>query len=154
MRATDSLGNRTESRGDWPQFRGPVDTKFPAFDVDASYSGSGSAAQTTYSAAVRDFNLTTDNYDFVCPLAADQLRYDTDPVEFKFTQQQSDKLSRIDAQCVPCPASRAAWSRPAPATRSVTAAPPSRRSPWPTSAPTRTVSNPSAACPTPSSAPT
>jgi hypothetical protein len=100
MRATDSVGNRTESRGDWPQFRGPVDTKFPAFAVDASYSGSGSAAQTTYSASVGDFNLTTDNYDFVCPLAADQFRFDTDPIVFRFTQQQSDKLSRIVAQCV------------------------------------------------------
>ncbi|MCB0189949.1 MAG: hypothetical protein KDE31_37015, partial [Caldilineaceae bacterium] len=64
MRATDSVGNRIESRGDWPQFRGPVDTKAPTFDVTAAYRGSGSSAQTIYSATVQDLNLTTDNYTF------------------------------------------------------------------------------------------
>ena len=99
MRAADSLGNRVESRGDWPQFRGPVDTKFPSFDVAASYRGSGSAAQTVYSANVRDYNLTTENYDFVCALANDQLRYNTDAQDLGLSSQPSSQLAAIVAQC-------------------------------------------------------
>ncbi|MFZ2358812.1 MAG: LamG-like jellyroll fold domain-containing protein, partial [Anaerolineae bacterium] len=100
MRAADSLGNRVESRGDWPQFRGPVDTQFPAFDLAASYRGSGSAAQTIYSADVRDYNLTTENYEFVCPLALDQLRYNTDAMDLGLSNQPSDKLAGIVTQCL------------------------------------------------------
>ena len=64
---------RVESRGDWPQFRGSIDTKFPTFDVSAGYAGAGSSALTLYGATVRDYNLTADNYDFVCSLAATRL---------------------------------------------------------------------------------
>ncbi len=99
MRAADSLGNRVENRGDWPQFRGPVDTQFPSFDVTASYRGSGSAAQTVYSANVRDYNLTTENYDFVCTLAGDQLRYNTEAFDLGLTNQPSTQLAGIVAQC-------------------------------------------------------
>ncbi|MEZ4767996.1 MAG: LamG-like jellyroll fold domain-containing protein [Caldilineales bacterium] len=100
MRATDSAGNRTESRGEWPQFRGPVDTGFPTFDLNVAYSGYGSAAQTTFSSFVRDANLTTDDYGFVCPLAGDQLRYETDPIQLQYTNQPDDKLTGIEAVCV------------------------------------------------------
>ncbi|MCB0125995.1 MAG: hypothetical protein KDE58_27250, partial [Caldilineaceae bacterium] len=100
MRATDSIGNRIESRGDWPQFRGPVDTKAPTFDVTAAYRGSGSSAQTIYSATVQDLNLTTDNYTFICPLSGDQLRYQASAAQLAFTGNGvSNQLSGIDAQC-------------------------------------------------------
>jgi hypothetical protein len=100
MRAADSLGNRVESRGDWPQFRGPVDTRFPTFAVTAAYQGSGSAAQTTYRAEVRDANLTTANYEFICALAHDQLRYEASAAQIAFTgQSTTSQLSGIVAQC-------------------------------------------------------
>lgn len=100
MRATDSVGNRVESRGDWPQFRGPVDTRFPTFDVSAAYRGSGSSSQTLYSATVRDANLTTNNYDFVCGLSSAQLRYETSAAQLAFTGlSTSGQLSQIAAQC-------------------------------------------------------
>ncbi len=99
MRATDSAGNRVESRGDWPQFRGPIDTKFPTFDVSAGYAGAGSSALTLYGATVRDYNLTSDNYDFVCSLTADQLRYLTDPVQLQFAGVGTEKLAEIVAAC-------------------------------------------------------
>ena len=99
MRGTDSLGNRTESRGDWPQFRGPIDTAFPTFDVSVSYSGGGSAAQTRYASTVHDANLITDGYGFVCALTSDQLRNDTDPTQLAFTGQEADQLTSIQASC-------------------------------------------------------
>ena len=99
MRATDSVGNRVESRGNWPQFRGPVDTQFPTFAVSAAYRGSGSSSQTLYGAEVRDANLTTTNYDFVCALADAQLRYEASAAQLAFTGQPSSQLSALVAQC-------------------------------------------------------
>ena len=100
MRATDSVGNRIERRGDWPQFRGPVDTKFPTFDVRVAYSGFGNASQTIYSSTVADANLTADNYAFVCPPGTAQARYTTDPTQLAFTGQPANRLTAMDARCV------------------------------------------------------
>ncbi len=153
MRAADSLGNRVENRGDWPQFRGPVDTKFPSFDVAASYRGSGSAAQTIYSADVRDYNLTTENYDFICALDASQLRYNSDAFDLGLSDRLSNQLAGIVAQCTgrlpdqPGGRQRLRHGRPLRRGRAAPGA-------WPTSAPPTTGSSPGAACPTPSSGPT
>ncbi len=99
MRATDSVGNRSDNRSDWPQFRGPIDTRFPSFDLNVSYSGSGSAAQTTFTSIVRDANLSSDDYSFICPLSSDQLRYNLDATRLAFAGA-SDQLMGIDATCV------------------------------------------------------
>ena len=83
MRATDSVGNRTESRGDWPQFRGPVDTKFPEFDLAVEYSGFGNAAQTTFSA--RHGRQPDDRrLRLRLPVGPEQLRYVTSPAQLEF----------------------------------------------------------------------
>ena len=60
-----------------------MDTKFPTFDVRVAYNGSGNAAPTTSGSIVSDANLTTDNFDFICPLMPEQLRYLTDPALIK-----------------------------------------------------------------------
>ena len=99
MRASDSAGNRSDDRSQWPQLRSPIDTKFPTFDVNVSYSGSGSAAQTHYAAIVRDRNLTATDYAFACELNNDQLRYNLDPTQLAFAGS-SDQLMGIDGQCV------------------------------------------------------
>ncbi|MCA9981747.1 MAG: hypothetical protein KDD89_12965, partial [Anaerolineales bacterium] len=99
VRATDTLGNQNDTRGDWPQFRGPIDTKAPTFEVSVAYSGSGTAAQTIFSGTAHDANLTTTDYAFVCDLANANLRYETDPVEFSFTNQPNDQLTAISATC-------------------------------------------------------
>ncbi len=99
MRAADTIGNRSDSRGTWPQFRGPIDTKAPTFNVAVAYSGSGSAAQTLFTGAAYDANLTTTDYDFVCDLDTNQLRYETDPTELEFTQQENARLTGIEATC-------------------------------------------------------
>jgi hypothetical protein len=100
MRATDAAGNSGDNRSEWPQFRGPIDTRFPSFDIAAAYQGSGSSAQTVYRSAVNDYNLTTAAYEFVCPLANDQLRYDASAAQLAFTGVPSDRLSGIVAQCI------------------------------------------------------
>ncbi len=101
MRATDSVGNRNESRGDWPQFRGPIDTQFPTVDVAVQYSGGGSAALTSYAADVRDLNLTADGYSFLCGFpTGDQLRYETDPAQLAYTGLQDGRLNGISADCL------------------------------------------------------
>ena len=99
MRAADAIGNQSDNRGDWPQFRGPIDTAPPTFAVSVAYSGSGSAAQTIFSGTAHDANLTTDDYAFVCDLANANLIYETDPIEFAFTQTQNDQLTTIAANC-------------------------------------------------------
>ncbi|MBI1293407.1 hypothetical protein GC175_00430, partial [bacterium] len=101
MRGTDSVGNRGESRGAWPQVRALVDTKLPTFDVSVVYAGTGSAATTQYNAIVRDDNLTSDNYEFVCPLTPDQLRFTTDPALLRFAGPgvATPDLNEIVAQC-------------------------------------------------------
>ncbi|MFN8445402.1 MAG: LamG-like jellyroll fold domain-containing protein, partial [Caldilineaceae bacterium] len=105
MRAVDSLGNRGESRGDWPQLRTTIDTKLPTFDLSVVYTGTGSAATTIYSATVRDDNLSADNYQFVCQLKPDQLRYAVDPTLLSFagtnagTYTNTKDLAEIVAQC-------------------------------------------------------
>lgn len=99
MRSADTIGNRNDSRGTWPQLRGPIDTAPPSFEVSVSYSGAGNTAQTRFIGTVRDANLTTDDYAFVCNLTNDQLLYETDPIEFQFTQQATSKLTTIAADC-------------------------------------------------------
>ncbi|MCB8990047.1 MAG: hypothetical protein H6665_05455 [Ardenticatenaceae bacterium] len=99
MRAADAIGNQNDNRGDWPQFRGPIDTAPPTFDVSVGYSGSGSAAQTLFSGTAHDANLTADDYAFVCDLANANLIYETDPIEFAFTQTQNDQLTTIASAC-------------------------------------------------------
>lgn len=99
MRAADAIGNQNDNRGEWPQFRGPVDTKAPTFEISVAYSGSGSAAQTLFSGTVHDANLATTDYAFVCDLANANLIYETDPIEYAFTQQQNDQLTTIAATC-------------------------------------------------------
>jgi len=101
MRAVDSVGNRGESRGDWPQLRATIDTKVPTFDPRVVYAGTGSSATTLYSATVRDDNLTSDHYDFLCPLTPDQLRYATDPALLSFAGADlaTKDLAAIVAQC-------------------------------------------------------
>lgn len=101
MRAVDSVGNRGESRGDWPQLRATIDTKVPTFDPRVVYAGTGSSATTIYSATVRDDNLTSENYDFLCPLTPDQLRYATDPALLSFAGADlaTEDLAAIVAQC-------------------------------------------------------
>ncbi|NUM43532.1 MAG: hypothetical protein HUU38_02415 [Anaerolineales bacterium] len=99
MRAADAIGNQNDNRGEWPQFRGPIDTAPPSFDVSVGYSGSGSAAQTLFSGTVHDANLSTTDYAFVCDLANASLIYETDPIEFAFTQTQNDQLTTISSTC-------------------------------------------------------
>ena len=104
MRAADAAGNYGDNRSEWAKFRGPIDTRFPTFAVQAGYAGSGSAALTQYRATIRDYNLTTDNYDFVCPLAPDQLTYATDPALAQLTDDDGNavdakKLAAIAAAC-------------------------------------------------------
>lgn len=101
MRAVDSVGNRGEARGDWPQLRATIDTKLPTFDLNVVYAGTGSAASTQYNATVRDDNLTTDNYDFLCALTPDQLRYGVDPALLSFAGPglAPEDLAAIVAQC-------------------------------------------------------
>jgi hypothetical protein len=101
MRGVDSVGNRGESRGDWPQLRATIDTKFPQFDLSVVYAGTGSAATTRYTSSVTDDNLTTDDYAFVCPLAPDQLRYAVDPALLRFAGPgvAPEDLAEIAAQC-------------------------------------------------------
>ncbi|MEZ4640161.1 MAG: LamG-like jellyroll fold domain-containing protein [Caldilineaceae bacterium] len=99
MRATDSVGNRGEARGDWPQLRAPVDTKFPQFDMRVTYAGTGSSAVTVYRSNVTDDNLTADNYDFICPLTPDQLHFATDLALVQFAGDIAPDLAEITAQC-------------------------------------------------------
>ncbi len=98
MRASDSAGNRSDDRSQWSQFRGPIDTQFPTFNLNVAYSGSGSAAQTTFTAIVRDANLTSNDYSFICPLTDDQRRYNLDATQLAFAGV-SDQLMGIDASC-------------------------------------------------------
>ncbi|MBI1298362.1 hypothetical protein GC175_25795, partial [bacterium] len=105
MRAVDSLGNRGEARGDWPQLRAAIDTKLPTFNVSVVYKGTGSAATTQYSAIVRDDNLSSENFQFVCPATAEQLRYTLYPALLYFvssnsvTNTNAEDLSEIVSQC-------------------------------------------------------
>lgn len=101
MRAVDSVGNRGESRGDWPQLRAAIDTKLPTFDLNVVYAGTGSSATTRYNATVTDDNLTTANYDFLCPLTPEQLRYAVDPALLRFAGPgvAPEDLAAIVAQC-------------------------------------------------------
>ncbi len=101
MRAMDSVGNRGEARGDWPQLRATIDTKLPTFDLNVVYAGTGSSATTRYNATVTDDNLTTDNYNFLCPLTPEQLRYAVDPALLRFAGPglAPEDLAAIVAQC-------------------------------------------------------
>ncbi|MBI1293418.1 hypothetical protein GC175_00485 [bacterium] len=101
MRGVDGVGNRGESRGDWPQLRATIDTKFPQFDMSVVYAGTGSAATTRYTSSVTDDNLTTDNYDFICPLAPEHLRFAVDPALLRFAGPGvgPEDLAEIAAQC-------------------------------------------------------
>ena len=99
MRATDSVGNRGDDRGEWPKFRGPIDTQFPTFDLNVIYSGSGSAAQTTFTALVKDATLTTTDYSFVCALGDGQKQYDTTAALFGYDGAPSNQLTGINATC-------------------------------------------------------
>lgn len=100
----DAAGNYGDNRSEWAKFRGPIDTRFPTFEVQAGYPRSGSAALTQYHATIRDYNLTTENYEFVCPLAPDQFAYTTDPALARFTDDNgnpvaTEKLAAIAAAC-------------------------------------------------------
>ena len=53
MRGPDAAGNYGDNRSEWAKFRGPIDTRFPTFAVQAGYGGSGSAAPTQYRAVTR-----------------------------------------------------------------------------------------------------
>ncbi|MCE7988086.1 MAG: DUF11 domain-containing protein [Caldilinea sp. CFX5] len=78
LRSQDMVGNRNDDRRDlWPQWRGIIDTTAPRVNLNASFSGSGATAQTTYNLTLEDFNLTVEGYTGVCPLAAATYRYDT-----------------------------------------------------------------------------
>ena len=78
LRSQDMVGNRNDDRRDlWRQWRGIIDTTAPRVSLNASFSGSGATAQTTYNLTLEDFNLTVDGYTGVCPLAAAIYTYDT-----------------------------------------------------------------------------
>ncbi len=99
MRAADTAGNYGDERSAWGQFRGPIDTQYPTFDINISYSGSGSAAQTTFAANVRDRNLVRDDFHFACAASDAQPRFNLDPTQLAFAGS-SDQLMGIDSTCV------------------------------------------------------
>ncbi len=103
MRGVDSLGNRTESRGAWPQFRGYVDTRHPTFDLSVSYTGNGSAAQTRYTAEIRDRNLVAKDFSFpACPVDAVRYVYETDRARLGFAEGVLTEQGSLTAISVDC----------------------------------------------------
>ena len=80
MRGADVIGNRNdEHRGRWPQWNGLIDLAPPQVSLEVSYSGAGSSAQTHYAGSATDFDLTTDQFAFPCPLEASDYGYYSSP---------------------------------------------------------------------------
>jgi hypothetical protein len=99
LRGTDVLGNRNDDRSTWQQWQGEIDVLAPRVGITVTYRGAGSAAQTIYEGWAEDFGLTTDGFQFPCPLQnADRHKVD-DPWWTAITSD-TERLYQLTPFCI------------------------------------------------------
>ncbi len=99
LRGSDVLGNRNDSRAEWNQWRGDIDTLAPRVEVTIEQAGTGEAARTQYTCRAEDFNLVEDSFQCPCPVRpADRAYHDTD--WWRTWVSDTTRLYRIETACL------------------------------------------------------
>jgi sugar lactone lactonase YvrE len=98
LRPTDVLGNRNDRRQDWRQWRGEIDTAYPAVNVQVAYLGEGESAQTRYRGAASDLNLVEEGFVSPCGPQTIERGYYASP----WWAQWSNATPRLNALSFSC----------------------------------------------------